>query len=83
MTVSGSSQNLRATIQQCLVESGNYEAISNDLTERLLKEGWFDEVKKLTKDQIMKNDNTNFSTVMAQVEPEALGMFFFCCFFLS
>ncbi|KAJ9572704.1 Transcription and mRNA export factor SUS1 [Nakaseomyces glabratus] len=76
MTISSNenSASLRAQIQQCLVESGNYEAISNELTERLLKDGWVDEVKKLAREEISQEDSPNFSKALSQIEPQALDL---------
>ncbi|CCE65737.1 hypothetical protein TPHA_0M01620 [Tetrapisispora phaffii CBS 4417] len=66
--------NLKAQIQQYLVESGNYEKISNDLNKRLLAEGWMESVKKLTLDEINVNDSTKFPQILKNVEPEAINM---------
>ncbi|AGO12907.1 AaceriADL343Cp [[Ashbya] aceris (nom. inval.)] len=65
---------LRAQIQQHLVESGNYELISNKLAQRLLDEGWIDQVKKLTRETMQDDNTTNFSEVLKRVEPEAVSL---------
>ncbi|AAS51576.1 ADL343Cp [Eremothecium gossypii ATCC 10895] len=65
---------LRAQIQQHLVESGNYERISNKLAQRLLDEGWIDQVKKLTRETMEDDNTTNFSEVLKRVEPEAVSL---------
>ncbi|CAI4055529.1 Sus1p SKDI_02G2200 [Saccharomyces kudriavzevii IFO 1802] len=65
---------LKGQIQQYLVESGNYELISNELNARLLQEGWVDKVKDLTKSEMNINESTNFTQVLSSVEPKALEM---------
>ncbi|SCW01282.1 LAFE_0D09142g1_1 [Lachancea fermentati] len=75
MTSSDSrSLELKAQIQQYLVQSGNYEIISSKLTQMLLEDGWMDEVKRLTNEEIKSNDSTNFTQILAKVEPQALEM---------
>ncbi|AJQ02819.1 Sus1p [Saccharomyces cerevisiae YJM451] len=63
---------LKSQIQQYLVESGNYELISNELKARLLQEGWVDKVKDLTKSEMNINESTNFTQILSTVEPKAL-----------
>ncbi|CAI4263600.1 BFP_1a_G0003030.mRNA.1.CDS.1 [Saccharomyces cerevisiae] len=65
---------LKIQIQQYLVESGNYELISNELKARLLQEGWVDKVKDLTKSEMNINESTNFTQILSTVEPKALEM---------
>ncbi|AJP37191.1 AHL_G0003060.mRNA.1.CDS.1 [Saccharomyces cerevisiae] len=65
---------LKSQIQQYLVESGNYELISNELIARLLQEGWVDKVKDLTKSEMNINESTNFTQILSTVEPKALEM---------
>ncbi|AJP82864.1 Sus1p [Saccharomyces cerevisiae YJM1417] len=65
---------LKSQIQQYLVESGNYELISNELKARLLQEGWVDKVKDLTKSEMNINGSTNFTQILSTVEPKALEM---------
>ncbi|CAI4262880.1 CDN_1a_G0003160.mRNA.1.CDS.1 [Saccharomyces cerevisiae] len=65
---------LKSQIQQYLVESGNYELISNELKARLLQEGWVDKVKDLTKSEMNINESTNFTQILSTVEPKALEM---------
>ncbi|CAL9732390.1 transcription and mRNA export factor Sus1p [Monosporozyma unispora] len=66
--------NVKAQIQKYLVESGNYEKISNALTEKLLQEGWVDKVKNLTMEEINKNDKAGYTDVLSKVEPMAMSM---------
>lgn len=68
------AMELRAQIQQYLVESGNYERISNRLNQRLLDEGWIEKVKKITREVIGVSGATKFSEVLQEVEPEALKL---------
>ncbi|QID84289.1 SAGA histone acetylase and TREX-2 complexes component, partial [Saccharomyces pastorianus] len=63
---------LKSQIQQYLVESGNYELISNELNAKLLQEGWVDKVKDLTKAEMNINESTNFIQILSTVEPKAL-----------
>ncbi|AMD18771.1 HBL131Wp [Eremothecium sinecaudum] len=65
---------LRAQIQQHLVETGNYERISNKLSQSLLDEGWIDLVKKATKEAIEDSTSINFFEILQKVEPEAVKM---------
>ncbi|CAD6599328.1 CEI_1a_G0002950.mRNA.1.CDS.1 [Saccharomyces cerevisiae] len=65
---------LKSQIQQYLVETGNYELISNELKARLLQEGWVDKVKDLTKSEMNINESTNFTQILSTVEPKALEM---------
>ncbi|CAI4951219.1 ANM_HP_G0072820.mRNA.1.CDS.1 [Saccharomyces cerevisiae] len=65
---------LKSQIQQYLVESGNYELISNELKARLLQEGWVDKVKDLIKSEMNINEPTNFTQILSTVEPKALEM---------
>ncbi|CAI4058798.1 hypothetical protein N7582_001201 [Saccharomyces uvarum] len=65
---------LKSQIQQYLVESGNYELISNELNAKLLQEGWVDKVKDLTKAEMNINESTNFTQILSTVEPKALDM---------
>ncbi|CAI4037350.1 hypothetical protein SMKI_02G2220 [Saccharomyces mikatae IFO 1815] len=65
---------LKGQIQKYLVESGNYELISNELNARLLQEGWVDKVKDLTKSEMNINESTNFTQILSTVEPKALEM---------
>ncbi|SCV04380.1 LANO_0G09846g1_1 [Lachancea nothofagi CBS 11611] len=75
MTSSDSrTMQLKAQIQQHLVESGNYELISNKLSQKLLQEGWTDQVKKLTSDEINNDGSATFTQILAKVEPIALEM---------
>ncbi|CAR27423.1 hypothetical protein ZYGR_0I06970 [Zygosaccharomyces rouxii] len=68
------SSELKAQIQQYLVESGNYEMISNKLNERLLKDGWIDELKKIVNKEVNSSNSTHFSQILSKVEPRALEM---------
>ncbi|AQZ10505.1 SUS1 (YBR111W-A) [Zygosaccharomyces parabailii] len=68
------SSELKAQIQQYLVESGNYEMISNRLSERLLQEGWIDELKKIVNKEVNSSNSTNFTQILSKVEPRALEM---------
>ncbi|AET38944.1 Sus1p Ecym_3460 [Eremothecium cymbalariae DBVPG len=68
------AMDLRAQIQQYLVESGNYERISNKLAQRLLDEGWMEQVKKITRETMEDDNTTNFSEVLKRVEPEAVNL---------
>ncbi|SCU82079.1 LADA_0C02872g1_1 [Lachancea dasiensis] len=65
---------LKGQIQQHLVESGNYELISNKLSQKLLQEGWTDQVKRLTSVEIDNNKNASFPEVLAKVEPKAIQL---------
>ncbi|CEP61525.1 Sus1p LALA0_S03e04808g [Lachancea lanzarotensis] len=66
-----STIQVKAQIQQHLVESGNYEIISNNLSQRLLQEGWTDQVKKLTQDEISNDSSATFTQILSKVEPKA------------
>lgn len=69
-----SSTELKAQIQRYLVETGNYETISNKLTERLLQDGWIDEVRRLISSEINASNSTNFTQILSKIEPKALSM---------
>lgn len=65
---------LRSQILQCLVESGQYETISNSLSHKLLQDGWVDEVKHLTNEQIKKQGIMGkYTELLKAVEPAATG----------
>ncbi|CAB4251928.1 similar to Saccharomyces cerevisiae YBR111W-A SUS1 Component of both the SAGA histone acetylase and TREX-2 complexes [Maudiozyma barnettii] len=66
--------SLKTQIQRYLVESGNYEKISNNLNEKLLQDGWMDEVRRMTMDEISSNKSTNYADILAKIEPQALSM---------
>ncbi|CAR24220.1 Sus1p [Lachancea thermotolerans CBS 6340] len=75
MTANGAkTMELKAQIQQYLVESGNYELISNKLSRKLLEEGWTDQVKRMTSEEIRADDSASFTQILSKVEPKALGM---------
>ncbi|CCC71774.1 hypothetical protein NCAS_0I01060 [Naumovozyma castellii] len=66
--------SMKAQIQKYLVESGNYELISKQLTESLLREGWIDKVKTLTKEELQENKSLNYTELLSKIEPKALDM---------
>ncbi|SCU97116.1 LAFA_0G09846g1_1 [Lachancea sp. 'fantastica'] len=66
-----SSIQVKAQIQQHLVESGNYELISNNLSQRLLQEGWTDQVKRLAQEEINNDSKATFTQILSKVEPKA------------
>ncbi|QLG70280.1 hypothetical protein HG535_0A02180 [Zygotorulaspora mrakii] len=73
-TENGGSSDLKAQIQRYLVASGNYEKISDKLGERLLQDGWVDEVRRLITAEIRATNSTNFSQILSKIEPEALDL---------
>ncbi|GAV53415.1 hypothetical protein ZYGR_0AI06990 [Zygosaccharomyces rouxii] len=73
-TNNNGTPELKAQIQQYLVESGNYEMISNKLNERLLKDGWIDELKKIVNKEVNSSNSTHFTQILSKVEPRALEM---------
>lgn len=48
--------------------------ISKQLTESLLREGWIDKVKTLTKEELQENKSLNYTELLSKIEPKALGM---------
>ncbi|SCU89790.1 LAME_0E05512g1_1 [Lachancea meyersii CBS 8951] len=66
-----SIMQVKAQIQQHLVESGSYELISNNLSQRLLQEGWTDQVKSLAREEISNDTSATFTQILAKVEPKA------------
>ena len=66
--------NVKAQIQKYLVESGNYERISNLLTERLLQDGWIDKIRTLTMEEINKNTKAGYNEILNKIEPKAIEM---------
>lgn len=51
-----------------------YYRISNELNQKLLSDGWIDEVKNLTRQEMDKTGSTNFVEILNKVEPQALGL---------
>lgn len=51
-----------------------YTRISNRLSERLLQEGWIDELKKIVNKEVNSSNSTNFTQILSKVEPRALEM---------
>ena len=66
--------NIKAQIQKYLVESGNYEKISNLLTEKLLQDGWVDKIRTLTVEEINKNEKAGYNEILNKIEPVAMEM---------
>ncbi|KAK5780743.1 hypothetical protein RI543_001865 [Arxiozyma heterogenica] len=66
--------NVKAQIQKYLVESGNYEKISNLLTERLLQDGWIDKIRTLTMEEITKNEKAGYIEILNKIEPQAMEL---------
>jgi len=44
------------------------------LNEKLLQDGWMDEVRRMTMDEISSNKSTNYADILAKIEPQALSM---------
>lgn len=65
---------MKAQIQQYLVESGNYEKISAKLNDKLLEDGWMDQVRRLTMNEIENDKSANFASILAKIEPQALNL---------
>ncbi|KAG0662292.1 SAGA histone acetylase and TREX-2 complexes component [Maudiozyma exigua] len=63
--------SLKAQIQKYLVES---DRISNDLNDKLLQDGWMDEVRRMAMTEINSNKSASYADVLAKIEPEALSM---------
>ncbi|QLL31349.1 hypothetical protein HG536_0B02120 [Torulaspora globosa] len=70
----GDSSRLKTEIQRYLVETGSYQTISNQLTERLLQDGWIDAVRGLIASEMRSSNSSNYSEILAKVEPKALEM---------
>ncbi|SMN18014.1 similar to Saccharomyces cerevisiae YBR111W-A SUS1 Component of both the SAGA histone acetylase and TREX-2 complexes [Maudiozyma saulgeensis] len=51
------------------------QKISNNLNEKLLRDGWMDEVRRMTMDEISSNKSTNYADILAKIEPQALSMY--------
>ncbi|CCK68592.1 Sus1p KNAG_0B01445 [Huiozyma naganishii CBS 8797] len=68
------ASDLKAQIQSYLVESGNYEKISNALNDKLLQDGWADKVRDLTMQEIRSSNQANYKDVLEKIEPQALEM---------
>ncbi|CCH61665.1 hypothetical protein TBLA_0F01220 [Henningerozyma blattae CBS 6284] len=62
--------NIREQIQNYLIESGNYENISNKLTQRLIEDGWVDKMKIKIKQEIMSNKEIKYNELLNKMEPE-------------
>ncbi|CCF57913.1 hypothetical protein KAFR_0D02650 [Kazachstania africana CBS 2517] len=73
MTMSMHS-DLKAQIQRYLVQSGNYEKISNTLNEKLLESGWLDKVKSLTREELDSHQTATYPEVLDKVETKALDL---------
>ncbi|CCE91397.1 Sus1p TDEL_0C05080 [Torulaspora delbrueckii] len=72
--MSNDSSQLKAEIQRYLVETGNYEIISNKLNQVLLQDGWIDQVREMISSEIRSSNSTNFTRILSKVEPKALSM---------
>lgn len=44
------------------------------MNEKLLQNGWMDQVRSLTMDEISADKSANFIDVLGKIEPKALGM---------
>ncbi|QLQ78862.1 hypothetical protein HG537_0B02100 [Torulaspora globosa] len=73
-TDNGDPSLLKTEIQRYLVETGNYQLISNQLSERLLQDGWIDAVRELIASEMRNSNSSNYTEILAKVEPKAVEM---------
>ena len=45
------------------------------MNERLLQDGWIDAVRELIASEMQSSNSSNYTEILAKVEPKALGMF--------
>ena len=57
---------------ECLISCR--DRISNDLNDKLLQDGWMDEVRRMAMTEINSNKSASYADVLAKIEPEALSM---------
>ncbi|KAK9471482.1 transcription factor e(y)2-domain-containing protein [Dipodascopsis tothii] len=69
-----SDTQIRAQVNQKLIESGEYERMSKHLKKRLSEAGWFVEVNALATDNVRRQDTPNFEALVADVEARALEL---------
>ncbi|KAG5518605.1 hypothetical protein PMAC_003002 [Pneumocystis sp. 'macacae'] len=65
--------NLRAQINQKLVESGAYERISSHLVKRLHECGWYSDMKDHTLFKVRHQEKPNFENLVKEIEPKGLA----------
>lgn len=53
----------------------SFRRISAKLNDKLLEDGWMDQVRRLTMNEIENDKSANFASILAKIEPQALGMF--------
>ncbi|KTW29924.1 uncharacterized protein T551_01868 [Pneumocystis jirovecii RU7] len=65
--------NLRAQVNQKLVESGAYERISSHLAKRLHECGWYSDMKDHTLFKVRHQEKPNFEALVKEIEPKGLA----------
>ncbi|KAH3902979.1 related to Protein SUS1 [Saccharomycodes ludwigii] len=63
---------LRKQIQSHLIQTGTYERLTNELKTSLLENGWIDEVKSTTIEELKKNPNLKYSDILPKLEKKAI-----------
>ncbi|KAK9484458.1 transcription factor e(y)2-domain-containing protein [Lipomyces starkeyi] len=65
---------IKAKVNQKLIESGEYERLSQYLRQKLIENGWYEQVTELASDTLRAQENPNFEKLVDLVEPEALAL---------
>ncbi|KAK9318776.1 transcription factor e(y)2-domain-containing protein [Lipomyces orientalis] len=67
-------EQIRAKVNQKLIESGEYERLSQYLRQKLIETGWYDQVTQLAFDSLRTQENPNFDRLIDFMEPKALAL---------
>ncbi|KAG4300732.1 hypothetical protein PCK1_003161 [Pneumocystis canis] len=65
--------NLRAQVNQKLVESGAYERILSHLSMKLHECGWYSDMKDHTFFKVRHQEKPNFEALVKEIEPKGLA----------
>ncbi|KAH3688212.1 hypothetical protein WICPIJ_000798 [Wickerhamomyces pijperi] len=68
------SAELRSKIQQELIQSGEYDKISLHLKQQLLSNGWVDQIRSLTHEELSKNPNINFEELNQSIQNRSMKL---------
>ncbi|ODV89106.1 hypothetical protein CANCADRAFT_27558, partial [Tortispora caseinolytica NRRL Y-17796] len=69
-----SNSDEKAAILRKLVESGEYERLSNKLETQLLESDWYDTVRNEIRQSLKSNPNVNYETIRSQLESHAVEL---------
>ncbi|KAG5363234.1 Transcription and mRNA export factor SUS1 [Yarrowia sp. B02] len=68
------TDQVRADVQEKLVQSGEYEKLSQHIQARLRDSGWYDKVSALAQEEASKQDKVELGALLAKVQPQACDL---------